>query len=587
MNTERKLLFTIIKPYFLSLFGILLLMLTVVGLEALSPWPFKYLIDNVLGNEPLDTHLVIGKILAFFNDPETRGYVVVFSFFLISILLSFTEYLQSTSIKKVVKQIIYQFSKSAFANMETFDMGFFRRQEVGDYIYRLSYDVSALGDYVESGILPLITSALYLVITAAIMWTISVKLTLISLAALPFLAGGLYVFNKRIANVSKRSEFWNSAVFSFVQEALTQLKIIQAFSQEKYEATNFNKTVKTSLGTDVKLYRLNFLLSLLVGLIIAASYSIIIAIGIRYFFAGELSTGLLIVFIFYLDNLTNPLLNIIYATTDLREARVKIARMRDFFSNKTHSTDKGELTFIPEGSIEFKHVTLEGEQGVKILDDVSLKIKAGELVVLVGVSGSGKTSLISLIPRLINEPSSGQILIGGHDIKDYSIKALRDGISLVPQENILFNETIKEIIQYGKSDATFQELKHAAKLAMADEFISEHPSKYEYRVGEGGNYLSGGQRQRLMLARSFLKSAMIYILDEPLSMLDIKTRSQIWKTIQEVTKEKTVIIVTNVLDVITKADQVIFLSKGKIVEAGKHTDLLKKSSLYHLMVKTD
>ncbi len=587
MKVEKQVLFNLMKPYLLGLLGVILLMFMNVGLEALAPWPFKFLIDNVLGDEVLDKHTLIGGFFALFANQEYLGYFIVFVFFFINILLSFTEYFRSVSMKRVIKGIIYEFSKIAFSNMEKFDIGFFRKQEVGDYIYRLSYDVSALGDLIEEGILPIITSGLYLIITTIIMFTISIKLTLISLAALPFLAAGLYVVNKRIASASKRSEGWNSTVFSFIQEALTQLKIIQAFSQEEKESQNFNHTIRTSLKTDLHLYRLNFLLSLLVGVIIAVSYSSIIGIGINYYFNGELSTGLLIVFIFYLDNLTNPLLDIIYASTAIKEARVKIARMKDFFATQKHTHDTGTLTEITKPSIEFRNVTLYGEAGVKILNNVSFTIKPGELTVIVGVSGSGKTSLISLIPRLINEPNEGQILIGGHDIHEYALQTLRNAISLVPQENILFNETIHDIIAYGKSSASMEEIKHAARLAIADEFIEEHPHGYKFRVGEGGNYLSGGQRQRLMLARAFLKPAEIFIFDEPLSMLDIKTRSKIWHTILEVSQGKTTIIVTNVLDVITRADQVIFISKGKIIESGKHNDLLKKSNLYHLMVTTD
>lgn len=585
MDNLTKTLYTIIRPYTWRLLWILALMMFVVGIEAISPWPFKFLIDNVLGNETFDPGTFPAKVFNLFNSQQYFGYFVVFMFFLISLLSSFLEYFRSIATKNTIREIIFRFSQLAFKNMESFDIGFFRKQEVGDIIYRLSYDVTSLGDFIELGILPFISSALYLILTTIFMLTISIKLTLISLAVVPVLAIGLYNFNKHIDSMTKKSERWNSMVFSYVQEVLNQLKIVQAFSEEKKESEVFDKTMGSSLKTDVRLYRLNFLLSLLVGVIIAISYSIIIAIGISYFFNGELTTGLLIVFIFYLDNLTNPILDIIYASSSLKESWVKINRMSEFFSKKTKMHDLGTLNTFNNFAIEFKNVTLEGTMGKKILDNISLKIKPGKLTVIVGVSGSGKTSLVSLIPRLINTPSHGEIIIGNHNVNEYKLEDLRKEISIVPQETVLFNQTIYDIIAYGKPGCTLEEVKKAAALAGAAEFIHDHPNGYHFKVGEEGNFLSGGQRQRLMLARAFIKNANIYIFDEPLSSLDIKTRSEVWKKILEVCHNKTTIIVSNVLDVITKADDVIFMNKGKIVETGNHLDLLEKSNLYNLMMQ--
>jgi len=586
MRTVRKIIWREIQPHIWQLGVILFLMLCTAGLEAISPWPFKFLIDNVLGDEVIDKKTLIGMLFAMFPSQEALGYFVVFAFFAISFSLSFLEYYRSLQVKQVIKSIVFNFAKKAFSNMETFDIGFFRKQDVGDYIYRLSYDVSALGEMIEEGMLPLITSGLYLLFTTTIMFTISVRLTLISLTVLPFLAAGLYFFNRKIVIVTKRSEYWNSTVFSFVQQTLSQLKIIQAFSQEQKESGEFNQKMGTSLKTDFRLYRLNFLLSLLVGVIIAVSYSFIIAIGIRYFFAGELTTGLLIIFIFYLDNLTNPLLNIIYASSMLRETYVRVGRMKDFFIKKSHTYDSGSLITITDPRIQFENVNLKGSGDVSILRNVSCTFEAGKLTVLVGVSGSGKTSLISLIPRLINDPTKGKIFINGRDFREYTISALRHAIAFVPQENNLFNETIYDIISYGDPNSSMKDVREAAKLAMADEFIHEHPSGYHFRVGEDGNYLSGGQRQRLMLARAFMKKdAKILIFDEPLSSLDIVTRTHIWKRIREFSHGKTTIIVSNVLDVISNADHIIFINKGQIEEAGKHIDLLKKSNLYNIIIE--
>lgn len=586
MKSLQKIIFQEIRPYISSLVLVLILMMVGVGLEAFAPWPFKFLIDNVLGDEVINKKTLIGSLMARIPNQELLGYAVVFLFFLVSIATNVTEFFQNDFLRKVIRGIIFNFSKTAFAHMEGFDMGFFRNQDVGDYIYRLSYDVSALGQLIEEGILPIISSVLYLVFTTVIMFTISVKLTLISLLALPFLATGLYLFNKRIVRVTRRSEFSNSTVFTFVQQALSQLKIVQAFSQEKKESGGFNDRLKKSLTNELWLYHLNFLLSLLVGAIIAISYSLIIGLGIHYFFLGELSTGLLIVFIFYLDNLTQPLLSIIYASSAFKESYVRIERMSDFFSNRHQLHNTGSVNELFDTAIEFSHVTVDSSQGNHILHDISFTIPHASMTVLVGVSGSGKTSIISLIPRLLSEPNKGKIFIGKKNINDYDIKMLRNRITYVPQENALFNQSIFDIIAFGLPNATLQEVKHAAKLAFADEFIMDHPQGYNFRVGDGGNYLSGGQRQRLMIARAFMRrDAKILIFDEPLSSLDIQTRKKVWENIRNFSKGKTTVIVSNVLDVITGADQVLFINKGKLAEKGDHKMLLEKSNLYTLFIE--
>lgn len=587
MTTINTILKENIKPYTWRLIVVLVFMFFTAGFEALLPWPFKFLIDNVLGDEPLDHSSFPGTFIPHFQSPELLGYFVVFLFFVFSLGVAFSEYYESILVKSVLKDIMLRFSEAAFRNLELFNIGIFRDQQVGDYIYRLSYDVSALGSLIESGILPIITSGLYLLITTIILFTISVKLTLISLTVLPFLAAGLYFFNKRLVTVTKRSEYWNSALFSFVEQALNQLKIIQSFSQEKKEAYKFDQRMATSLNTELNMYHLDFLLSLLVAVIIAISYALIIGIGIKYFYEGELTTGLLVIFIFYLDNLTAPILNIIYAWSEVKETRVRVNRMGEFFNKHMHAVDSGKTTVLTEPSIEFRNVSLEVEGDVKILDNVSFKIEPNTLTVLVGVSGSGKTSLISLIPRFISEATKGEILIGGKNIKEYKIEALRQSISYVPQENSLFSDTIQNVIAFGKENATDDEIKEAARLAVADEFIHDHPHAYKFHVGEGGNYLSGGQRQRLSIARAFIKQAPIVIMDEPLSALDIQTRAAVWKNIHDYAKGKTAIIVTNILDVISQADLVIVMSKGKVVEVGKHEDLLKKSKYFHYILRTD
>jgi len=571
MDIINKILYKEIIKQIWKLLFILCLAFLAVGLEAVIPWSYKLLIDNVLGQEPVDAPGILARILKYFQTPQALGVFVVLLFFVSNLLIGVIDYIRHNLTKKVITRVIYDFSISAFRNLESYSIGFFKGKEIGDYIYRLNYDVSAIGSLLEHAILPVVTSSLYILIATVIMFVISPKLSLISFLTVPFLAAIVFIFNKKIGRVTKHSETLNSTVFSFVQQTLTQLKVIQAYSQEQHMAEKFDRTLDQSLQTELQLNKVIFLLDLLIGIVIAVIYTTIFGYGINAVFSGEITTGLLIVFIFYLDNLTNPIIAIADAVSDFKESYVQVNRMSEFFKETSHINDSGKLTQIQDASIRFENITVNGKEEYPILDNISCTIPQGGIMIIAGLSGSGKSSLISLIMRLIENPSKGTMYLGNQKITDYSLKTLRENIAYVPQESTLFNDTIRNIIAFGKPDASFEEIEKAAKLACADEFIRKHPKGYDFRVGEEGNYLSGGQRQRLMLARAFLKNSKILIFDEPFSSLDEVTKHKVWDNIQEGSKGKTTIIVSNVLDVITTADSLIILNKGKITYSGKFT----------------
>ncbi len=588
MRTIDKILYREIKANIPSLGVIIFLMMLVVGFDVIAPWPFKILIDNVLNPNPIGPSDKLDFLLSFFNSRYLLGLFVVFIYFLSTFALANVEYVKSVFAKRFVRSLTSNFSKRAFKSLQSLAIGFYKKQQIGDYIYRLSYDVSALGEFLEDGVIPLTTSAIYLIITTTIMVLIDVKLTLLSLVVLPFLAIGLYSFNTYVDRATKRSEFFNSAAFAFIEEALTHLKIIQAFSQERRESRAFDARIESSLQSDMTLYYGDFLLTLLMGVIIAVSYSIIILYGIQAVFAATLTTGLLVVFIFYLDNLTQPILSIIYAVTVLRQSYIKIIRMEDFFTAKTHLEQSGTVKAIAETRITFHHVSLLADEGIKILDNISFEIEPGKRTVIFGVNGSGKTSVLNLILRFIEQPHSGRIFIGGRPIQDYDIAALRNIIAFIPQEITLFNDTIYHNIAFGNSHSSFRDIKKAAKLSTAEEFIKKLPGQYKFKVGEGGNFLSGGQKQRLMLARALVKKdAKILLFDETLSSLDVKTRKEVVRNIYHFSEGKTTLIVSNIFSVISAADNVIVLNQGKIIYSGPCNRLTKEVSLYKLIVENN
>jgi ABC-type multidrug transport system fused ATPase/permease subunit len=585
MKLINKILYKEVRVHIWTLIFVAILMLATVGLEAIGPWPFKILIDNVLSPNPLVLsfhNILLENIL---RSRYLLGFLVVLIYFVSSFGLAIVEYVQSIMTKKMVRVLTSDFSKKAFKNMQSLAIGFYKNQQIGDYIYRLSYDVGALGELLEEGVLPLVTSSLYLIVTVTVMLFIDVNLTLLALAAVPFLAIGLYSFNAYISYATKKSESFNSASFSFIEEALTHLKIIQAFSQEHRESKAFDKKTDIQLTGDLSLFRLDFLLTLLVGVIIAMSYSVIILYGIHAVFGGVLTTGLLIVFIFYLDNLTNPLLSIIYAATSAKQSYIKIMRMSDFFTTRTHLGEGGAIITMEHSDIRFEHVTLSGDKNSKILKHMSFTIEANKRTVIFGINGSGKTSVVNLILRFIDKPDSGGVFVGGINIQDYNLKFLRDNIAFVPQEITLFSDSIRNNIAFGSQHATKKDIEEAARLAGAHEFIMHLPGGYDFQVGEGGGFVSGGQRQRLMLARALMKKqAKILLFDETFSALDVKSRMEVLENIYHFSQGKTTIIVSNIFEVVSAADNVVVLNKGEVIYSGPSSRLPKEISLYKMII---
>lgn len=584
MKLVNKILYQEIKPHTGKLVLILVLILLGVGFGAVTPLPFKVLIDNVLGSEPLERGRFLGKFLSSFTSKEALGFFIVFAYAIANVVRDLGEYFASVNTKKLGKDLVQGFSQKAFDNLEKLKIGYYKQQNIGDYLYRLSYDVSAFGNLLEDGLLPFATNFLYMAATIAIMFFINSKLALVSLAVIPLLAIGLSIFNKRIDEATDKSEHSNSLLFSFIEEALNQLKNIQAFNREKKQLETLDQKESVALSNELTVYGLDFLLTLMIGIIVAIGYSVVLVYGIRLVSIAQVTTGLLIVFIFYLDNLTYPLINLLGAATAFRQQYIRVSRMGEFFDPELHIRDTGETYTITEPNIVFNKVTVYGGEEVPILNNASFEIPIGKTTVIAGVSGSGKTTVAGLILRFLDH-DKGKILIGGKDIKDYSVKSLRDEISYVPQEIVLFNESIRENVTFGNKNVEFEDIKRATKLAVADKFIEQIPQGYNFIVGEEGTNLSGGQRQRILLARAFLKDkAKILIFDEPISSLDVKTRAEVVRNINLFSRNKTAIIITNILEFIHQADHVIVLNEGAVMYEG-NSKALREGGVYHLILR--
>jgi ATP-binding cassette subfamily B multidrug efflux pump len=585
MKQINKILLQEVKPFGLQLIFILLLIFFGVALESVAPWSFKLLIDNVLNGEELNPSGWFGKIFSYFSSKEALGFFAIALYFSSSFLSNLFEYFVGLTTKKLNRAVIANFSQKAFDNLEQLSVGYFKKQQIGDYIYRLSYDVSALGQLLEEGILPLVNNFLFLTVTIVILFAISYQLATLAIAMLPLLALTLWVFNRSIQETSVASEKSNSALFAFIEETLSQLKIVQAFNKQNRGSGLFQQKQQSSLTQELDMHGFGFLMNLLLGLVIAISYSAILLYGVKLVFSGAITAGLLIAFILYLDNLSQPLLTFISSITTIKENYIKISRMSDFFSNHSKESSSGKLVLSKNPDIEFKDVTVKTTGTHFMIKKISFKIPAGKKTVVVGVNGSGKTTITNLILKFLR-PTSGEILLNKSPLEDYDLTLLREDIAFVPQEIVLFDDSIRNNIAFGKALTDLKEIKISAELAGATDFIGHLPDTYDFQVGENGLNLSGGHRQRIMLARAFLKtSSKILILDEPLSALDIKTRKLVMHNLNNFSKGKTVIFISNVLEIVNQADHVIVLNQGNVMHSGTVKSLLSKKTLTELMLE--
>lgn len=562
------------------------LMLLAVGLEALSPWPFKILIDNVFGGDELNPALEF--LHQYFPTPELLGLFAIFVYFASTLIFSIVEYMHSVLTKIMVRDVNAAVSLTAFQNFESMAIGSYSKLKIGDYIYRLGYDVSAFGELLETGILPIFTSLLYLATTAVIMFLINVQLALLAFLALPFLAYGLYFFNKKIDRATKRAERLSSATFSFIEESLKHLKIIQAFIQEERSSEAFARRNQSMLGSELRMFRLDFLLSLLVGILLAISYSLVMLYGIHAVFSGTLTAGLFVVFVLYLDNLTSPVLSIIYAATAAREALTKINRLDVFLNPHARIEDSGTVSEVKTGDIHFLNVTLESPEGKRILSNLTFTIPAGKCTVVFGGSGSGKTSVANLLLRFVEKPTHGHIVIDDIPLEEYEVKKLREDIAYVPQEITLFNESIQSNITYGNAHHSYERVRDAVRLSDSADFIRRLPRHLQFKVGENGTNLSGGQRQRIMMARAFMKSeAKIAIFDEAFSALDVNARRNVLRNFGSWSQGKTSILISNIFDVISAADHIVVLNHGKLLYSGPTERLPKEIALSKMIMENE
>ena len=567
---------------FLSLLG--------VGFEVLKPLPIKFIVDNVLSD-----HALSPGMIAFFNSfGGVPGKIPLLSICIGAMVVfvignACVSIYASHLTTKVCQTMVHELSIDLFDKVQRLSLSFYSKNKVGELLQRISGDVYVVYSLVASIILPAITALATLIGMFYIMATINVLLACIAISVVPALALLLYIFYKPMNDSTVEQYNLLGELSAFMQQSLSSIKIIQAYSSENYTRDKFMGHSKQYSAAYVRSTKISMIYVILTGVITGLATAVVIGVGAFNGLQLKISIGELFVFLGYIGALFGPvnsLSNTVATAVTIGARSKRIFELMDSQETVSEKANAIELHNV-QGDIELQNVEFgygKNNDSKRILKDFNLKVSAGQIVALVGQTGAGKTSLISLLLRFY-DPWKGKILIDGKDISDVKIASLRSHIALVLQDSFIFPMSIKENIAFGNPDATLDEIKDAAKASYAHDFIMRLPKGYDTVASEGGVSLSGGEKQRISLARAFLRKSAILILDEPTSALDARTESNIFKALKKYSSGRTVFIISHRLSTIRNADMIITLKDGVIAEKGTHENLISQDKLYAELYK--
>jgi ATP-binding cassette subfamily B protein len=564
-----------------------LALLCAVGARLLEPWPLKFIFDWIIvpsDSAPIPESALWLHSLDPVSDAGMLLAILAFTFLAIAGVRVLSEYLASVGMALAATRIVTDIRARMFGHLQRLSLRFHHKAKSGDLITRFTYDMERLRDTAVTALLPLVANLLTIVLMFAVMFWFNWQLALIPLIVTPFFYLSSLRTGNKIQSVVREHRKRDGALAATAAEAIGAIKLVQALDLGRLQEKAFAAQNKKSLKQGAKAQRLAAALERKVEFILAIATALVLWHGVHLVIAGAITPGTLILFITYLKFVFRPMRQVAKYVTKISRATASGERVMEILETAPEIKDRPGAITAPRfrGRIQFESVSFGYDDNKPILSDVSFGVQPGERVALVGSSGSGKSTIISLLLRLY-DPQAGRVLIDGQDILDLKVDSVRRQIGVVLQESLLFGVSIRDNISYGGLDADQEAVESAARLANAHTFISELEDGYDTVIGERGATLSGGQLQRIAIARAAIRGAPIMILDEPTLALDNVNRREVTAALERNMQGKSVIMVTHDLLESKNFDRIVVIEKGSIVEQGTHEVLMQRRGHYHAL----
>jgi ATP-binding cassette subfamily B protein/subfamily B ATP-binding cassette protein MsbA len=550
-------------------------------LELAKPWPLKVIVDNVLGGQPLAWPLVEGL--------PPRALLVVACVTLVAVY-AFLGGLGVTSNYTTIsvgQRMVNDFRAELYAHLQRLSLAFHSRRAVGDLLYRLTADTFAIQTLTMNGFFPILTSVVLLVGMLVVMVRMDWVLTAVALGIVPLLFVSIAAMGRRVTTLATDARVKESALWAVAQRTMGAIRVIQAFTTEEAEQRRFVATSRESLAANLRLYTFQTVYASLVNVLIAGGTATVLWFGATHVLAGTLTIGEVLVFTSYLASLYGPINSLTQTAGLIQGARVGAERVFEILETAPDLVDGARPLARTDvhGAITFEDVHFAYDPARPVLKGVSFHARAGEVVAVVGATGAGKTTLVSLLPRFY-DPSAGRVLLDGVDVREFRLQALRRQVAMVLQPALVFPTTVRENIAYGRPEATAAEIREAAHLAQLDDFLERLPEGLETVVGESGATLSSGEQLRITIARAILRDASLLILDEPTAALDATTEALVMRGLERLMAGRTTFVIAHRLSTVRRADVILVLDDGRIVEQGAFGELVARGGHFARLHRT-
>ena len=577
-----RLIGELIRPYRFKLLIILLAMLVETAMSLASPWPLKVIIDNVVGNHKLPHALdeLVRPMLDHGNKLQVAG-LAALAFILIALLGAVASYIDNYFTESVGQWVAHDLRMRTYHHLQRLSLGYYDTHQTGTLLSTITTDIETIQDFASSSTLNILIDMLTIVSMLGLMFWLNWDFTLIAVAVTPFLLFFISRFKKAVKKATHQVRKEESEIVAVVQQGLESMQVIEAFGRQDMEQEALNQVSHATVSAALSARKVKSLLSPIVTITVAFCTAIVLWRGASLILRDVMTIGALTVYLSYLTKFFKPVKDLATTTNAIAQATVGVERVRAILETDTilpERSDGAEPRFL-KGEIVFDHVSFGYSADTPVLTDVSFKIEPGQMVGVVGPTGSGKSTVVSLIPRFY-DPTSGAVKIDGRDVREYKVNPQRAQLGYVLQDTVLFRGTILENIAFGRPNATRDEIVAAAQLANADEFIARMPKGYDTMVGERGSTLSGGQRQRIGIARVMVRNSPILLLDEPTAALDSESEKAVIEALERLMKGRTVVTIAHRLSTIRDADKIIVISGGVVAESGMHGELMALNGIY-------